>query len=262
MTDQPATLAEALAILQQRLPKISKDKTGKVEGTSQQGKDFAYQYKYADLADVSLELLPIMGELGLSFSCKPTTRKGVFGLQYKLRFAGATPETDSGFWPIPPLTIQKTGAFITYARRYILSAVTGVATGDDDDGAMAEHDQLREGTARGRVPGTKRTRGPAPAAEDKWATTVDAPPRDEPGSAQPAQLKAIHTSLSTLKLTDRDKGLTVIEQIIGHPLAGPHRAPDESDRTSKNLSWQDAEKVKKELARRAAAQREGQPAEP
>jgi hypothetical protein len=243
MTDQPSTLAEALALLQAELPPIAKT------STAQYG-------KYADLADVTKQIMPKLGALGLSFTARPTLTDHGFVLAYELRHVSDEPGI-GGEYPLPGVEKgpQALGSAITYARRYCLCAVTGVAPDADDDDAAAAEQHAGESarSAKPRRQAAKVTGGP-PDGEQV--------PENEPGSALPAQLKAIHTSLSTLKLTDRDKGLTVIEQIIGHPLAGPWRAPDESDRTSKNLSWQDAEKVKKELARRAAAQREGQPAEP
>jgi ERF superfamily len=246
MTDQPdraPTIAAALAELQTQLPHIAKDSKADIPNRP--------PHKYAALGSLSHELLPIMGKLGLSFSCKPTVRKGQFGMAYKLRLAG-TDEVEKGFWPIPGGQPQAQGGALTYYRRYTLQCLTGAVAEDDDDGQAATQAQPGKParTPRGK-PATQ-----APTGGDGGVLE----PEYEPGSALPSQLKAIHTSLTNLGITDRDKGLTVVEQIIGHPLAGPHRAPDESDRTTKNLSWQDAEKVKKELARRAAVQREDEPA--
>ena len=78
-------------------------------------------------------------------------------------------------------------------------------------------------------------------------------PENRPGGADPKQLKAIHTSLTAIGVTGRDDGLALLGEITGSDLLGPHTATDGTPRTSKNLSWQDAEKARKELAKRAAA---------
>jgi hypothetical protein len=122
-------LAGALAVLQTRLPKI--DKASKAQYGS-----------YADLADVSRQLLPVMGALGLSFSAKPTwvTRENgdrEFVLAYRLRHISG--EEDSGEYPLGTSLAnhQALGSAITYGRRYCLCAITGAVADADDDGQAA-----------------------------------------------------------------------------------------------------------------------------
>ena len=125
----PDTLFAALASVQAQLPKIGKGQTADT------GK---YTYRYADLADVSQEILPLLGASGLAFTCRPTILDGQFVLTYSLvHFSG---EREDGIYPLPSSgTPQQIGSAITYARRYCLCAVTGVAPdSDDDDGAAAE----------------------------------------------------------------------------------------------------------------------------
>lgn len=151
MTDQPASLAEALARLQTQLPRIGKDKTATV--TSQRtGK--THRYDYANLATVSEQILPLLGKLGLSFTCTPTIisrnfsaypaadevpapQPGTFVLEYVLRHTSGH-ERVVGYYPLPASgTPQDIGSAITYARRYCLCAVTGAAPDDDDDDGAA-----------------------------------------------------------------------------------------------------------------------------
>jgi hypothetical protein len=122
------TLTDALAAVQANLPHIRKaDKadTGK------------YTYTYANLTDVSEALLPLLSEHGLAFVAMPTlTDTGGFVLSFELRHVSG--DSIEGQWPLPlqggP---QVQGSAITYARRYALLAVTGVAP-DDDDGRAAQ----------------------------------------------------------------------------------------------------------------------------
>jgi len=127
-TVETKNLAEATALLQTMLPKIAKDEKANA-GT--------YSYSYAGLDQITEKLLPILGKLGLSFIAKPTFNdKGEFVLAYKLLHVCGDMET--GEYPLPKGgTPQSIGSAITYARRYCLTAVTGIAPGDDDDDGRA-----------------------------------------------------------------------------------------------------------------------------
>lgn len=137
-----ATLADALAAFQEHLPQVLKGETATV--TSEKG---SYRYRYADLADVSEAVLPALGRVGLSFSAMPTYVDGAFQLVYTLAHAGSG-EHKTGYWPLPDPAREKAqvvGSALTYARRYALLAVTGVAPqGDDDDGKAASERNHRE----------------------------------------------------------------------------------------------------------------------
>ena len=174
-------LFKALAQLQAKLPKIRKGETAKVR--SDKGN---YEYKYADLTDVSEELLPLMGSLGLkAFTSRPTSPliDGHFALAYSLVHVSG--EREDGLYPLPSNgTPQAIGSAITYARRYCLCAVTGVAPGGDDDdaGAAETNHRMSAGDvwenaapASPRQSGSKQQRGqdPRPAQSVKPADTAD-----------------------------------------------------------------------------------------
>ena len=129
------SLAEALAALQGELPTITKNKTGKISGTSaRSGNEFNFEYKYADLAEVVEQVGPLASKHGLSFSSKPTNTEHGFVLAYKLRHSGG--EVDKGEWPLPdPRTNdpKQVGIAITYARRYVYTAMLGIVTEEDTD---------------------------------------------------------------------------------------------------------------------------------
>jgi hypothetical protein len=151
------SLAEALAMLQTRLPEIKKDQTANT-GT--------YSYTYADLAQVSRAVLPVLGGLGLSFSAKPTMSGGQFVLAYRLLHVSG--EDDTGEYPLPTGgTPQSMGSAITYARRYCLCAVTGVAPEDDDDGAAAQAEHRYQASRPAPQPEPQWER-PLPEAKTDW----------------------------------------------------------------------------------------------
>jgi len=130
-----ASLAEATAALQGMLPKIGKAETARV--TSDKG---SYSYSYATLDQISAAILPLLSTLGLSFIAKPTLNAdGKFVLAYKLKHTSDQEEV--GEYPLPTSgTPQQVGSAITYARRYCLTAVTGVSPADEDDDGKAAED--------------------------------------------------------------------------------------------------------------------------
>jgi hypothetical protein len=138
-----ASVAEALAGFQAELPKVAKSNTADVR--SDKG---SYSYRYADLAELSPLVLPVLARHGLSWSTRPTLvgEPPRFVLTYTL--AHVSGDKIEGDYPLPAAgsTPQNLGSAITYARRYALCAVTGVAPGDDDDDAAAASHRTSEPT--------------------------------------------------------------------------------------------------------------------
>lgn len=122
------TLADALAAFQAELPVIVKDNVAKVQAKS----GASYSYSFSDLSDISPIVLPLLGKQGLAWTTEPVLVDGQFVLRYALMH-GASGQERGGYYPLPhPNTpAQEMGGAITYARRYTLLAVTGVAPGDD-----------------------------------------------------------------------------------------------------------------------------------
>lgn len=133
-TKEHGSLAAALAALQTRLPRIDKPETARVKTKTGD----TYSYSYATLAQISRLVLPLMGDLGMSWITKPMLLDdGRLVLEYKLMHVSG--ESEEGHYPLPSSgSPQEIGSAITYARRYTLCSVTGVAPEeDDDDGATA-----------------------------------------------------------------------------------------------------------------------------
>lgn len=126
-TDIKKNLAAALAAFHTDLPKVGK---GAVNP--------AFKSKYADLADIVAAVLPALARQGLAWLTTPTMTEDGFVLRYELRHEGG--ESITGSWPLPDpskSTPQQLGSAVTYAKRYTLSAVTGIAPDEDDDGNAA-----------------------------------------------------------------------------------------------------------------------------
>lgn len=132
MMRETASLQDALRQLQAQLPVLVKGETGKAEKDGRT----VYTWKYADLAKISQVLLPVLASYGLCFLSLPTLNDdGKFVLRYQLMHTSG--ETEGGDWPLGGTTPQARGSEVTYARRYALCAVTGVAPEQDDDDALA-----------------------------------------------------------------------------------------------------------------------------
>lgn len=173
------TLAAALAAFQAELPTITKGNRASVE-TKAGG---TYSYEYADLSDISPVVLPLLGRQGLSWSCRPTMQGDNFVLVYSLTHSSG--DSIMGDYPLPDPDVntpQQIGSAITYARRYALCSVTGVAPGGDDDDAKVTADVPAGKSRAKRAPANppqKPVVGPEVASQD-WvkqateATTLEA----------------------------------------------------------------------------------------
>jgi len=125
--NMPNELAKALAAFHTNLPEVGK---GSINP--------AFKSKYADLADIVKVVLPELAKNGLAWTTTPTMQDGEFVLAYRLMHTSG--ESLDGSWPLPDptkATPQQLGSAVTYAKRYTLSAVTGIAPDEDDDGNHA-----------------------------------------------------------------------------------------------------------------------------
>ena len=194
------TLAEILVELQQQLPNIAKVKTARVK--TKTGAD--YEYKYENLGEISRQLFPLLGKLGLSWICRPTLNaQREFVLAYELRHIGG--ESIEGEYPLSKGAAQAMGSEITYARRYCLCAVTGVAPDDDDDdgAAAAKARQPRQRAA------PAATRPPQPSAT---------PVTEAAGGITGHQMRHMQALFGDMKVTDRGNKLAYAIDVIRRPL--------------------------------------------
>lgn len=107
-------------------------------------------YKYADLADIIECIKDPMAKNGLSVIHLMEFQKGIFGIKTKLCHSSG--ESMSSFHPLPTvgsIRPQEFGSAITYARRYSLSCIVGIASDEDDDGRLA-NDAQSESKPKGK----------------------------------------------------------------------------------------------------------------
>lgn len=133
-----AELAAALAEAQGEYPAIVRRKTAEIK--SDKGN---YKYSYADLAAVLAIVTPINKKHGLSVIQRPCWDGARLSLETRILHKSG--EWINGLYPLPTIPKpQDMGSALTYARRYSLTSMLGIASEEDDDGALASK---REGGA-------------------------------------------------------------------------------------------------------------------
>jgi hypothetical protein len=173
MTEQESITSEqafaaALVAFQASMPRVAKDQTANA-GT--------YSYSYADLTDISEAALPILSKHGLSFTAAPTVTEHGFVLRYALLHVAG--HREGGDFPLPDpakFGAQQIGSWLTYARRYALCAVTGIAPGGDDDDAQKAGDARAADVTRAPQRARRQSAGsydPTTAPDDFAAPVTD-----------------------------------------------------------------------------------------
>lgn len=93
-----------------------------------------FKSKYATLDAIIDQIRVVTAKHGFAITQMPTVKDGVFVL--KAMAVSDTEHQDLGDYPIKPTKEgpQDFGSAITYARRYQLCAIMGIAAEEDDDG--------------------------------------------------------------------------------------------------------------------------------
>lgn len=206
------SLAEALAAFQVDPPVLTKNRDGQVGNQ---------RTKYADLVQVNKQVLARLNELGVIYTTAPTLLDdGKFVLQYELKHV---PSGDAlgGRYPLKlSENPQQMGSAISYARRYVLLALTGVAAEDEDDDGQAASG--RRYAQRAQPP-----RRQAAQAEDRpTAQRAQRPARAAgpalPGEAgpglSPAQRGMLLGLFGKVGIDDRDARLRTASTLVGRTL--------------------------------------------
>jgi hypothetical protein len=123
---RPRTIADALAAAQAELTDPAKDSVNP-----------HFKSRYADLATVLKTVRPVLSKHGICVT--QTTRVEDDGRVLLVTRLHWHDEEIVGYYPVIPQqqTPQGFGSAMTYARRYTLQAIVGVAADEDDDGNAA-----------------------------------------------------------------------------------------------------------------------------
>lgn len=221
---ETANIAAALAKVQAELPKLERDRTVTVE--TKKGED--YTYSYVTLANLTEAILPLLAKHGLAFAAMPGAgADGKMCVRYSLLHDSG--ESLTGEFPISGEGgIQMIGGRITYARRYCLAAIVGVAADEDDEARLGDGDGPR--SAQRAAPRAPR---PTPAREDADDAPVAQRAPQRPRAARPPlpgenpdgkvgedQHKHMHALWREIGFggdENRDKRLEITARIVGMP---------------------------------------------
>jgi hypothetical protein len=214
----PKSIDEALLMLQADPPMLVKDKKGQVGNQ---------KTKYADLVQVNAVVLSRLNALGVAWVCCPDLLLPDyrFVLKYELKHI-ASDTAKTGTFPVKGDTPMQQGSAITYARRYALLAVTGVAADDEDD----DGDAASGGRYAQRAAQRPRQQPPAegPAEDGRTAQRAaqrprgarpplpgEAGPGDPVGQDQHRHMHALWRELGYDGEANRDTRLTITAKILG-----------------------------------------------
>ena len=128
----------AMAVAQADLENPTKTKTAKVEGVSKtSGKEYKIGYAYTDIAGILADCRPILAKAGIALYQVPVIAGGgSLMIVTRLSCSGQWIEGD---YPVCKIggDHQEMGKAMTYARRYALGAMIGIAPENDTDGVGA-----------------------------------------------------------------------------------------------------------------------------
>lgn len=135
MSAEIGEIAQALANFQTEINQPKLTKPVKIFKNNNNGKD--YDFKYADLSACMAAAAPLLSKNGLAVTQLITDRKLITLLAHK-----------SGQWFKSEIGIgnatkyQELGSAITYLKRYSYCAILGIVGDDDDDGNMADGNDI------------------------------------------------------------------------------------------------------------------------
>lgn len=195
-SDATNEIAAALAKAQGTIQPPQKNRTATVTMKDNKGK---YTFNYCDLSDVIESVRGPLAANGISVCHSVVENEKGFLLETTLfhvsgQFLGTTyPLNLNG-------NAQANGSEITYARRYSLSMLVGVAAEEDDDGNGASGNDARitqrtpprQNDVAGRRQETRQERATAPAGASSEETRVELATTEQVG-----EIKAL---LSVVKL--------------------------------------------------------------
>lgn len=207
---QPKNIDEALLMLQADPPVLTKNKDGQVGNQ---------KTRYADLVQVNAQVLSRLNGLGLVWKCRPNLLLPDyrFVLEYELRHV-ASGTAEAGTFPLKGENAMQQGSAITYARRYALLAVTGIAAEEEDDDGDAASGRRTAQRAQPRQAAPAEGRTAQRAAQRPRGTQPPLPGEDPDGPVgqdQHRHMYALWRDLGYEGEDNRDNRLGITARILG-----------------------------------------------
>jgi hypothetical protein len=166
-SEQINALAEALAKAQGAISNPSKNRKVTVQTRS----GSSYEFEYATLDNIFDVIRRPLTDNGLSYTqMLDTTGEGKLRLVTILMHAsGQWIKTETPVM-VQEQTMQALGSAQTYARRYAISSLLGIAAEEDDDGNAADGNSVQDRTAPRRSPKTAK---PEIKEGELWKTKAE-----------------------------------------------------------------------------------------
>ncbi len=198
----------ALAKARGEFPSIPKTKTAHVKLKDNKGE---YSFKFADLSDVMDAVKDALSKYELAVT--HTTGPGRESLILETSIRHSSGEMIRSLMPMPFMEgrPQDWGSMLTYLRRYLVSAMLGIASDEDDDGNAAQGNQRDLQDSKKKVdqkPKAQPVAGPKPAApkpQNEPPVDQDYGPEPPPDSFPPDTVQV--TRLDELYLIVDDMGI-------------------------------------------------------
>lgn len=226
MTDTTPALNAALSKVQAELPKVERDRTVEV----QQKNGGTYSYSYVTLANLSDAILPLLAKHGLAFAAMPGAGSdGKMALRYHLLHESG--EALSGEFPMSGEGgIQMIGGRITYARRYCLAALVGIAADEDDESRLGNDE--RPATAQRAAPAARKAAAKSAGRQAQRASAAPPPPlpSDGPEPYTPAQRAKLMAVFGQLGVEDRTERLEICGRIVNRELGSANELTNKEAR--------------------------------
>jgi hypothetical protein len=110
---------------------------GELQNVAKTASNPYFKSKYAPLDAIVDATRPVLLKHGLAISQTPLYMEGSAGVETTILHTAGHSTTTTLLLPLKDQSPQGVGGAITYARRYALAAVLGLATEEDDDGNVS-----------------------------------------------------------------------------------------------------------------------------
>lgn len=210
---------------------------GELQNVAKTAANPYFKSKYAPLDSIIEATRPVLLKHGLAISQTPVFQEGCAGVATTILHKSGYSTTSTLLLPMKDQSPQGVGSAITYARRYALAAVLGIASEDDDDGnagtGLAKAPAKEERPSVARVADKKdESPRPAPSATSTWknveVTDLKIAAESKQGAAKKWVLYSVQFDGKQEALTF-DKGLYDKAQELGLVKVDAGVAPNKKD---------------------------------
>jgi hypothetical protein len=165
-----------------------------------------FKSKYAPLDAIVEATRPVLLKHGLAITQSPLFMEGMAGVETTIIHKGGHSTTTTLLLPLKDQSPQGVGGAITYARRYALASVCGIASEDDLDGN--EHLPVKKEEARPAIAKVmdKKDASPRPAGSvtTTWRGIL---PTNAKVAAQSKEGSAKKWTLYSIEFSDNGKAI-------------------------------------------------------